>query len=1056
MTYNPHIYNASSESFIENSPVIIRDTGRVELPLGINGEYRPITLDGVPKNSLFDASSLLSQPIFKAQIVDFPNSSYNIDKTYKTVSYKALVLDTLYSNLNGAELTVFYDKNNDGDNVINNSDSLALMNGGSLSTSYDYDTLTILSSGSGGKEGLDSISTVLTSRHKKVFSLGYKEFICPNDISSEIVYVNPFDNKCLGSTVKLKINTNITSYSTINEVLWQDSTIFTPTDTDYLFYDVTGSGTYKAIISYYSGKCKDTLDDFPVEYFDNPSIEFDSNLNILSSKIIEPFTVISEKTIDITETVNGKLYLSQTDGQVLEIDLANSSSKYVLQNPLGTTKGIASLYNQVFVIDQSNKVVKRINTTEVNEAGFYPNYNFAGANIDLVNKEKRNFNLRKTALFVNPIDITIDNGRIMYVADNGLKAIRKIYNNTVSTIGNLNPLGTSNNSNFYYHEFNNIKAIALNNDNKLFVADGDTLKIGDLSDSTIIFKTQFNLEKGLSNIDLTQIESITIDNNGLAILSFSTSHALLSYNIENDSIKLFAGTYGVSGLENGFYSNAKFKTPIAVLQQAGSENYLVIDYESDTLKIIRDSIYAKFCPSHSNKVYASVDVNPKEGFYTWYRDGNVLTSTSNQVELIQNGTYTVTFTDLNYCTASKSMHLELESSTISNLEVYDSSFARYCENSDFYVATHAVDSGLINFNWLDKDKNVLPTITADSILINTSLDSVNYHFAVNQGSCFDTINIKINKTLKPILSISDVDVNYVCSDSLFQFSSFINSNDIVSDEGGYFWSDLFNKGGFINGSENDSTSIYEINAIQGDSLAFKLEYKNKCGIDSAFTDTFKVISTPSIKIFKEPSKTESLATTVEIFDLSDSTQFSEVDLGIEYNRHWVIDGPVEILGEGEFDSYETTDSLISDVKFPSVTEETRQRNVVLHVWDKDSICPAVDTLKIAVVSYKVLYIPNAFSPNTAQEEENRVFKCYGVNISDQNFELTVYNRWGEVVYSTTDYYQASDEGWNGRVNNTGEDLESGVYTYILKGKFSGGIEGGGDSFSKTGAVTLIR
>lgn len=78
-----------------------------------------------------------------------------------------------------------------------------------------------------------------------------------------------------------------------------------------------------------------------------------------------------------------------------------------------------------------------------------------------------------------------------------------------------------------------------------------------------------------------------------------------------------------------------------------------------------------------------------------------------------------------------------------------------------------------------------------------------------------------------------------------------------------------------------------------------------------------------------------------------------------------------------------------------------------------------------------------------------------MNISDQNFDLKVYNRWGEIVYQTTDYYQASEEGWNGQANNNGIDLESGVYTYILKGEFQEGISQS-EPFSKTGAVTLIR
>ena len=68
----------------------------------------------------------------------------------------------------------------------------------------------------------------------------------------------------------------------------------------------------------------------------------------------------------------------------------------------------------------------------------------------------------------------------------------------------------------------------------------------------------------------------------------------------------------------------------------------------------------------------------------------------------------------------------------------------------------------------------------------------------------------------------------------------------------------------------------------------------------------------------------------------------------------------------------------------------------------------------------------------------------------------MFNRWGEVVYETADYVEASEVGWNGKAHNTGIDLESGVYTYTLVGEF---LEEGGNTnepFSRAGAVTLIR
>jgi hypothetical protein len=74
-----------------------------------------------------------------------------------------------------------------------------------------------------------------------------------------------------------------------------------------------------------------------------------------------------------------------------------------------------------------------------------------------------------------------------------------------------------------------------------------------------------------------------------------------------------------------------------------------------------------------------------------------------------------------------------------------------------------------------------------------------------------------------------------------------------------------------------------------------------------------------------------------------------------------------------------------------------------------------------------------------------------MNIIAQDFDFKVFNRWGEIVYQTQDYYKANVEGWNGRFQNTGAEQTSGVYTYRVKGLFQDGTK-----FEKVGTVTLVR
>jgi gliding motility-associated-like protein len=68
------------------------------------------------------------------------------------------------------------------------------------------------------------------------------------------------------------------------------------------------------------------------------------------------------------------------------------------------------------------------------------------------------------------------------------------------------------------------------------------------------------------------------------------------------------------------------------------------------------------------------------------------------------------------------------------------------------------------------------------------------------------------------------------------------------------------------------------------------------------------------------------------------------------------------------------------------------------------------------------YLPNAFMPKGL----NSLFKPVVVFVGNEGYELVIYNRWGQIVYRTSD----PGEGWDGRYN--GDFVPTGVYVYLLK------------------------
>jgi gliding motility-associated-like protein len=84
---------------------------------------------------------------------------------------------------------------------------------------------------------------------------------------------------------------------------------------------------------------------------------------------------------------------------------------------------------------------------------------------------------------------------------------------------------------------------------------------------------------------------------------------------------------------------------------------------------------------------------------------------------------------------------------------------------------------------------------------------------------------------------------------------------------------------------------------------------------------------------------------------------------------------------------------------------------------------------------------NVFTPNN--DGVNDVFQFNMLNIVE--IELTILNRWGNVMYTTTDV----NAGWNGKSN--GINAEPGVYFYTFKAK---GAQG--EPFQGQGFIHLVR
>lgn len=119
-------------------------------------------------------------------------------------------------------------------------------------------------------------------------------------------------------------------------------------------------------------------------------------------------------------------------------------------------------------------------------------------------------------------------------------------------------------------------------------------------------------------------------------------------------------------------------------------------------------------------------------------------------------------------------------------------------------------------------------------------------------------------------------------------------------------------------------------------------------------------------------------------------------------------------------------------------EETTTYTVV---FTDENGCTASDTVLVLVNFVEGVGVPTAFSPNNDGINDILFVKGYAL----KNIAFTLYNRYGEVVFFTTD----QNIGWDGTYQN--KNVNPGVFTWVLQYEFLNGNNG-----MKKGNTTLIR
>ncbi len=151
-------------------------------------------------------------------------------------------------------------------------------------------------------------------------------------------------------------------------------------------------------------------------------------------------------------------------------------------------------------------------------------------------------------------------------------------------------------------------------------------------------------------------------------------------------------------------------------------------------------------------------------------------------------------------------------------------------------------------------------------------------------------------------------------------------------------------------------------------------------------------------------------------------------------------GPLTTLPAG-------TTSWSDDVSMLENTGGTFNYTVVAYETAGDNGFEAIRdssvSNEIIITQETRVLVPNAFMPGGMPPDN--VFKPLTAFIEQDGYEMLIYNKWGQQIFSTTD----PADGWDGRYN--GEFVPPDAYVYLIRYKTPEG-----QLFEKRGTVTVVR
>jgi gliding motility-associated-like protein len=503
---------------------------------------------------------------------------------------------------------------------------------------------------------------------------------------------------------------------------------------------------------------------------------------------------------------------------------------------------------------------------------------------------------------------------------------------------------------------------------------------------------------------------------------------------------------------------------------------------------------ARQCQVGNNFIFVSNSSNLVNPVYTWdFGNGKIDSSTSRTMNYSfpSSGIFTVkliaTNHDLKACPKETTQQVVVVPKPTVAIGFPDP----ICENQTTIALTDrsSVSSNVtaINTWWWSINGNITTTQTPATLLAPPGGKfPVKLAVSTQEGCLSDTLTKILNIHFRPFAEFKWGDLNLMCNNEIIHFTDLSTMPAVAVGEAVTKWNWLFDNtrtNSLQNPNLNFNTGVHAGRLIAENNYGCKslpvshsfqifpkpttrMEVSDSCvfinieykAIDVSNTVDnwtwdwgylFKKAHTSSItRMFNKKGETTLTLigqtdknckdTVVRPIIIYNNESFAGPDSSAPYNE------PIELNAHGEPGMQYTWTPLTglnqSDVEKPDATLGYDQYYKLFTVTKQG--CEKTTKVLIRRYAGPELYVPTAFTPN--HDGKNDLFKVIPTGLKSFGF-LAIYNRWGQLVFRTTDY----TKGWDGTYNN--EKVDPGTFVYIATA-----VDYKGRPMNRKGSFILIR